>query len=254
MPTEFTRKSHTLRVPLEANATRLPGRGRPWTVTAGKNDYWHAEAASERAAKDLLTTRLQAFLAVYHAPKVLSFQGHIAVVSVEMSNDSENSPSWREEIIRPDTRQNVTSYFSASDWDEAEAHTRHTLAHLSTDWHDDTSVHNAAAYVTGDWRVRDGEFGAERLYSYAAWQRAAKAAIDSGRSDWHQWATEHAAQYAIPREVAGRDDTATTAALALIATATPPLSDHQPAANTHSDLNSLPIAEVTSTEPSIGLQ
>ncbi|WP_433716991.1 hypothetical protein ACQP2U_42410 (plasmid) [Nocardia sp. CA-084685] len=121
---------------------------------------------------------------------------------------------WRQEIIRPDMRRTSISFLSANDWDQAEALTRSDLAHLSTDWHVDASVHEAAAYVTGNRRSRENDSVADTIYRYAAWQRAAKAATDSGRSDWHEWATRHAAQYDIRREEGvNHDHTTTTAAV-----------------------------------------
>ncbi|WP_433716989.1 hypothetical protein ACQP2U_42405 (plasmid) [Nocardia sp. CA-084685] len=85
---EYTNKSRTLRVAVNATATRPPGRGRLWTVTAGEDDRWRVEARSEKAAADLLATNLQAFVAAYRPPQVLSFRGHVAVLSIDIGNDS----------------------------------------------------------------------------------------------------------------------------------------------------------------------
>ncbi|MEV8504518.1 hypothetical protein AB0368_06755 [Actinoplanes sp. NPDC051475] len=42
-------------------------------------------------------------------------------------------------------------------------------------------------------------YGPDELYHYAAWQRAARAAMNAGRDDWHEWAWEHHAQFAVAR-------------------------------------------------------
>ena len=90
------------------------------------------------------------------------------------------------------------SGFGATSWAQAEADTRNNLAHRSTDWNDDSSVHEAAAYVARGPRG-DGLAGPEQLYDYAAWQRAAKAAMDEGRPDWHEWASAHQREFVVPR-------------------------------------------------------
>lgn len=89
--------------------------------------------------------------------------------------------------------------FRAANWDEAEAQVRHDLAHRSTDWHDDDSVHEAAAYLHHGPTLADDRCGPDALYRYAAWQRAARAAMDAGRDDWHEWASAHEKEFAIPR-------------------------------------------------------
>ena len=67
------------------------------------------------------------------------------------------------------------------------------------DWHDDSSVHEAAAYIGRRRAPTDGWCGSDDLYEYAAWQRAAQTAINDGRDDWHDWAGRHATEFAITR-------------------------------------------------------
>ena len=194
MSLDYTIHHRDVRVRLAATATRPPGRGRTWTVEAG---HWHAEGATETAATAALAERLQQFLTQYQDPKVLSFRGFIAVLTLDLGDDY-RPVSWHDHLIHPNGRGIVSSSFTADGWDDAQARTRYNLAQLSTDWHDDSSVHEAAAYLDDRRGVAGSEYGPAELYRYAAWQRAAAAAMAAGRDDWHQWAHEHQAQFAVP--------------------------------------------------------
>jgi hypothetical protein len=70
---------------------------------------------------------------------------------------------------------------------------------LSTDWHDDGSVQEAAAYLDRGPTVAGDGYGPDELYRYAAWQRAARSAMDAGRDDWHEWASQHEAEFTVSR-------------------------------------------------------
>jgi hypothetical protein len=72
---------------------------------------------------------------------------------------------------------------------------RNDLAHRTTDWHDNESVHAGAAFVAG--RDRFGNEQRDEFYRYAAWQRAARHAMDNGITDWHGWASDHTAEFAL---------------------------------------------------------
>jgi hypothetical protein len=183
-----------VRLRLDATATRPPGRSRTWTVEAGR---WRAEGATEKAAIDALTERLQEFLKQYQDPKVLSFRGYTAVVTLDLG-DGDNPVTWSERVVDPHGRV-AYSGFAANSWQEAEARARYVLARRSTDWHDDNSVHEAAAYIEDGPRFVGDRFGPAEIYRYASWQRAARVAMDAGRDDWHEWATKHVAEFTVPR-------------------------------------------------------
>jgi hypothetical protein len=191
--TEFTHRDRAVRVRLDATASRPPGRHRDWTVETG---YWRAAAPTEKAAADSLTTGLHQFLTHYEPARILTFRGHTAVVELGQGGE-DGALCFLRRVVTPDDRVCLT-VFRVADWTEAEADARHSLAHQSTDWHDDTSVHTAAAYLDSV-PHGGGTYGSGELYRYAAWQRAAKAATDEGRPDWHEWASAHQKEFAIPR-------------------------------------------------------
>ncbi|MEV0732420.1 hypothetical protein [Polymorphospora sp. NPDC050346] len=194
MTSDYTTRRRPVRITLDATATRPPGRGRTWSAEFGD---WRAEGVSEKAAGDALAGHLREFLVQYRPPTVLTFRGCVAVVTVDIG--SAYAPiTWHQQIVRRGGRVSSSSG-SAASWEEAEAHARHNLAHISTDWHDDTSVQEAAAYLEGGDRFEYGQYGPDELYGYAAWQRAAKAAMDAGRHGWHQWASDHQAEFAVAR-------------------------------------------------------
>lgn len=194
MATEHTNRERTIRVALDVTVSRPPGRGKTWTV---QTSQWLAEGVTEKAATDLLAGNLQHFLAQYRTPKVLTFRGYVAVVSSEVG-DGCTPIAWQVQIVSPDGH--TSGYgITADSWEEAEAHARHTIAQRSTDWHDDASVHEAAGYLDGGQRFGYGQYGPDDFCRYAAWQRAAKAAMAKGRDDWHEWASAHEAEFTVPR-------------------------------------------------------
>lgn len=190
---DFINRDRTVRVALDASASRPPGRRRDWTVETGN---WRASAPTEKAAADALAAGLHQYLTHYEPARLLTFRGYTAVVELAQGFE-DGSLCWRSSVVTPDGRVNQSS-FGAANWAEAEASARNDLAHRSTNWHDDASVQDAAAYLArgprGDDRARP-----EDLYDYAAWQRAAKAAADEGCPDWHEWASAHQREFAVPR-------------------------------------------------------
>jgi hypothetical protein len=190
---DYTTRARTVRLRLDATASRPPGRGRSWTVEAG---HWGADAPTEKAAADAVTVGLHQFLTHYEPARILTFRGHTAVVELGQGGE-DGTLCFQRRVLTPDDRVCLTS-FRAADWSEAEAEARSSLAQQSTDWHDDASVHAAAAYLDSGPRG-DDRYGSDELYRYAAWQRAAKAATDEGRPDWHEWASAHRQEFAIPR-------------------------------------------------------
>lgn len=193
---EFTHRERTVQVRLDATASRRPGRSTPWTVEAGS---WRADATTEKAAADALAAGLHRFLARYEPARLLTFRGRAAVVQLDLAADG--SLSWSHRVADPDGRT-TTTVLAAADWAAAEACTRSALAHRTTDWHDDASVHAAAAYLDRGPRGGDQD-AADELYRYAAWQRAAHAAIEAGRTDWHAWASAHQREFAVRRPETG---------------------------------------------------
>lgn len=188
-------RQRTVRVPLDATLTRPWARGQGWTAEAG---HFMSFGATEKAAADTLAAGVAAFLADYRPPSVFSFRGHVAIVAVEMSTDRDRR-AFHMEYVRPDgSRYSFIS--TESSRPEAEAYARYQLAQGdATDWHNDASVQGAAAYLTGGEQYGYGQYGPEEIYRYAAWQRAAKVAMDAKRDDWHEWATHNASEYAVPR-------------------------------------------------------
>lgn len=208
-PYDYTTRPRTVRVSLDATATRPPGRKRDWTVQAGHEGYWRADGPNEKGAADALAARLATFLTEYRPPVVLSFRGHVAVIWADLG-DEHNPMTWTHEIRRPDGY----AYHSGGgeSWADAEARTRHSLAQITTDWHDDVSVQEGAAFLAGLEKINYGQYGPDKFYEYAAWQRAAKAAIDAGLGDgYHQWAGDHAREYRVPRPGEQAPDTGTPA-------------------------------------------
>jgi hypothetical protein len=175
---DYTVRQRGIRIPVEATASRPPGRGRTWTVEVG---YWRADATTEKAAVDILAARLRDFLTCYRQPTVLSFRGYTAVVMLELG-DAEHAVSWTQRVVTPNGHVQYSGH-AADSWEQAEAYARHSLAQLSTDWHDDGSVQQAAAYLDHGRTVPGDPYGLDALYRYAAWQRAARAAMDAGRDD-----------------------------------------------------------------------
>jgi hypothetical protein len=83
--------------------------------------------------------------------------------------------------------------------DDAEAQARYDLVRRTIDWHDDDSVHQAAAYLPQRRPNRgDSRCGPDELHRYAAWQRAARPAMEAGRDDFHEWAFAHEKDFALP--------------------------------------------------------
>jgi hypothetical protein len=182
----------TVRIRLGATAVRPAGRRQRWSVEAG---YWRADGTSEKAAVEALAEGLHEFLTHYRPPSVLSFRGYTAVLSLDLS-DGFHAMAWTVRVVAPEGGVSYSGV-GADTWEQVEAQARYDLAQRSTDWHDDTSVHEAAAYLR---KVRSGPdswSGPDELYRYAAWQRAARAAMNAGRDDWHDWASEHQAQFTI---------------------------------------------------------
>jgi hypothetical protein len=195
MNNEATTRIRAVRVSLAATLTRPAGRRRQWTAELGETPSWTATGTTEKAAADALAASVSAFVAEYRPPVVITFAGRAAVVSLD--TDGEGAVHWQVEIIRQDGSKMVSNT-SAGNWTVAEAYARSWLAHDATDWLDDASVHAAAKFVAGDGLFKGGEYGPEELLRYAAWQRAARHAIDTGVEDFHSWAGEHEREFAVP--------------------------------------------------------
>jgi hypothetical protein len=194
-----------VRVTVDATAVRPPRRGQPWTIEAG---IWRTEGTTEKAAVAALADRLRHFLTAYQGPRVATFRGHVAVVAIDLGDDY-RPLRFVEQVIKPDGQVAGYSSVGADSWAHAEAHARYDLAQRTTDWHDDGSVHDAAAYLAQGPKLEFDRHGPAELYHYAAWQRAAKAAIAAGRDDWPEWAHEHYADFTIaapaPDDTPARD-------------------------------------------------
>lgn len=120
------------------------------------------------------------------------------MLSLELG-DGYQAMAWAERVVDPDGRLSYSGV-AADSWEQVQARARYNVAQRSTDWFDDSSVHGAAAYL----KARPGPdvwSGPDDLYRYPARQRAARTAMDAGRDDWHEWASEHWAQFTIPSPV-----------------------------------------------------
>ncbi len=138
------------------------------------------------------------FLAQYEPPRLLAFRGYTAVVELELG-DQHNPVNWCRRIVRPDGRVDWAG-FCAVNWDDAEAHARHDLAHRSTDWHDEVSAHRSRR-LSPPWPTtrRRPERAGRAVPLCGRWQRAARAATEAGSENVHEWASAHEHEFAIPR-------------------------------------------------------
>jgi hypothetical protein len=189
-------RDRTIRIPLNVTVTRPHMRGNYWTAEAG---HWRTETATEKGLVAALTAGLAGYLRDYRHPQILTFRGHTAVVWLDLGQP----PIWIRKVIDPGGAISYSSH-AAGNWETAVADARYDLAQRTTDFHDDTSVHEAADYLAAAPPAPDGTRGPDEHYDYACWQRAAKTAIDAGRDDWHEWATEHRTEFTIAAPSATR--------------------------------------------------
>jgi hypothetical protein len=182
--------NRTVRIPLEVTVTRPQARGQYWTAEAG---HWRTEGVTEKDTVSALTADLAAYLRDHRDPQILTFRGHTAVVWLDRGYPA----IWNRRVIDPSGAISYSSH-AAGDWETAVADTRYALAQRTTDFHNDNSVHEAAAYLAAAPSAPDGSRGPDELYDHARWQRAAKTAIDASRDDWHEWATAHRTEFTIP--------------------------------------------------------
>lgn len=205
----YTTHKRAVRIRLDVTASRPPGRGRDWTVESG---HWRASARTEAAAADVLTAGLNEYLTHYQPPKILTFRGYTAILHLDLGGE-DGALKWTRHTVKPDGRQTTTS-FGAASWNEAEAEARTSLAWQSTDWHDDASVHEAASFLdraAHNAADIDDRYCSVELYRYAAWQRAAQAAMESGQEDFHAWATTHREEFTVPRPAPPHNEASPTA-------------------------------------------
>ncbi|MEU4244276.1 hypothetical protein [Actinoplanes sp. NPDC026619] len=174
MPSDEVVRRRGVRISLAATAYRPAGRHQRWTVEAAER--WRAEGPTEKAAADALTAGLQTFLESYREPVVLSFRGYTVVLALDLAWGPQPRPIWLERTIRPDGTTS-SSGRTAESWQDAEASARYTLAQRTTDWPDNASVHEAAFLARAT--IVDDRYGPDELLRYAAWQRAAAAAISA---------------------------------------------------------------------------
>lgn len=191
----FIERPRQLRLSITATVIRRPGRRSVWTATYGP---WGVEGASEKAATERLIGNITDFLAQYQDPIIMSFRGLTTVISAALGHEPGQAIFASTTVDAAGNRAGSSYTHHAGGWDEAVADARYNLAQRTTEWLDDASVHEAATYVGHPDTIGD-RYGADELYRYAAWQRAARCAIVDGRSDWHEWATMHATEYAVSR-------------------------------------------------------
>ncbi len=202
---DWTHNATTARINVPARTSRAPGRRARWTAEIGSwRGGWRAEGATEREALTRLTDAFARFITEHREPAIITYAGFVAVISAVPDTDPDShGTGWREEIVHPDGHRNLC-YRTVEDFTAADAAARRTLAHLATDWHNDASVHAGAAFLEGCAGVEYGQYGPDEFYQYAAWQRAAKAALDSDNpecSDCHRWASDNWHSFEVPRPV-----------------------------------------------------
>jgi len=133
-------RDRTVRIQLDATATRPAGRRPRWSVEAG---HWRADGTSEKTAVDALSEGLRDFLTHYRTPTIVSFRGYTAVLSLDLA-DGDQAMAWIERVVDPAGRVTYSGVAGDS-WEQVEARARYNLAERSTDFHDDSSVHEAVA-------------------------------------------------------------------------------------------------------------
>jgi hypothetical protein len=191
-------RHRTVRVALDAIIAPPSRRGAEWSARIG--DRWMTSGCtSEKAAVDALSGAVRTFVAGWESPAVLQYRGHVAVVFPAPGTDG--SVQWCVREISSEGR-GCESSIGAANQREAIAWAKYSLAQRAADWFDDDSVHDAADYLVGNTHGEYSLGGPDELYGYAAWQRAARAAIDAGSADYHGWATEHAREFAVPARTA----------------------------------------------------
>jgi hypothetical protein len=190
---DWTHKDATMRIPVRTS--RRPGRRSIWTAHLGE---FSAEGTTERGAVTRLAESIATFAQVFNAPRILTFKGRTAVITARQNGYQVNEVTWTVETVRP-TGGGVGHMSTGGTLAEVTASARNNLAHMATDWHDDASVHEGAAFAAGPELDEDGQYGRNEFYRYAAWQRAAKAAMDAGVPDFHRWASEHAKDFEVTR-------------------------------------------------------
>ncbi len=201
MGSEWIRRTVTARVEVPVTVTRPPGRGQEWTATVGTDPVGpvFTTGKTEKATRDALTGQLAAFITRYGAPRIVTYGGHVAVVSIEPGEERDGRFRVLVQFVTPDGGTGGHVDTSAESWGEALAYARHWLAQRVTDWHDDASVHAGAVFLAGADRYGHGQWGPAEFYRYAAWQRAAKHAIDAGMGDgFHEWAGDHWREFIVP--------------------------------------------------------
>ncbi len=191
MNPEWTCNTRPARITVEAATSRPPGRGASWAAEFGR---WRTVGKAESATVKALADGMAAFLADYRPPVIITYGGYTSIVSIDMHD---GVPSWHEVVTGPNGYCSTTG--SGDGWELAIARARHSLAQRVTDWHNDASVHAGAAFVADAAKVDRGQFGPEEFYRYAAWQRAAKDALDAGRDCWHDWASAYWRQFEVIR-------------------------------------------------------
>lgn len=68
----------------------------------------------------------------------------------------------------------------------------------ATDFHDHTSVHEAADLLARSPAPANDQHEPSMLYRYAGWQRAVQASIANGHDDWFERAHHNGDRYALP--------------------------------------------------------
>ncbi len=131
-------------------------------------------------------------LATDHAPIVVTFRGYTMVGWVEPGHSEE--VQWSTRTIGPDAGGWCSRAYEGGRFDR-EARMRYDLAQRTTDQLDDVSVRGGWEFIPASASDSWGTSLRDEFLRMAGWQRAARAAMDAGREDWHEWASAHTAEF-----------------------------------------------------------
>lgn len=147
---------------------------------------------SKAEGKRRAQAQLQTWLDAYTGPTVVTWERHTAVLVQMPTDNTYERISVSEIITGPDAsvEGGVYRFQSHAGYQSMEEAKRRALVSMIThnvDHLDDASVFAAFDVLEGR-RLREE---ATELLRRAAWQRAARHAIDAGMQDYHAWACEH---------------------------------------------------------------
>lgn len=141
---------------------------------------------SQGAARQKLTETVEQLLDVLRDPEFITHNGKTLVLYISTLG---GVPTFGYRVI------GITSGAispTGETWDQARRSALRHFLDLATDPHDDESVAGGVAFIRSQ---RGTDDDVADFLRRAAWQRAAKAAIDAGEADYHRWACDHEREF-----------------------------------------------------------